>query len=181
MQSWMVALFPYLGTNWQMMASWTWLFLQPLVEWVLWIMAASVLLTLTLNLIGWLVTCYLVRIRIFSYCNIFKKLSLFLIVYLDMPMDISATFWAKIHKVCFFFFQTSRVYTKHHNCKGLRKRTKHKKYSEIQAHNQCSNQWADLIQHEKRLQNKSVACRKHYLVTALQDTLHIPLREALGR
>ena len=81
----------------------------------------------------------------------------------------------------FFFSQTSRVYTKQHNFKGLRKRTKHKKYSEIQAHNQCSNQWADLIRHEKSLQNKSVVCRKHYLVMVLQDTIPVPLREATGR
>lgn len=72
------------------------------------------------------------------------------------------------------------MYTKQHNFKGLLKRTKRKKYSEIQAHNQFSNQWAYLILHEKRLQNRSVFCRKRYRRTVLQDALRVPLWEALS-
>lgn len=88
-------------------------FCAPKVEWVMWTMFASVFFPwmfpllssgfLLLNLIRWLVTCYLVRIRIFSSCDILKKLSLFLIVHLDMPMATWATFWAKLTRVFFFF------------------------------------------------------------------------------
>lgn len=92
------ALFLWLGTNWRVMPSRSWLLLQPQVEWVTWrpclyIFSLESLLSwavgpFLLNLIDLLVTCYLVRISIFLYLDIFKKLSLFPIVHLDMPMDI---------------------------------------------------------------------------------------------
>lgn len=46
----MVALFPSLGTNWQVMSLWTGLFLQPLVEGVTWTtVSASVLFFLKVS------------------------------------------------------------------------------------------------------------------------------------
>ena len=144
-------------------------------------MSVAVFLTLTLNLTGWLITCYLVKIRVFFILWYFKEITFIFNCLSRHANEYLGHILSKNSQGVCFFFQTSCVYTKQHNFKGLRKRTKHKKYSEIQAHNQCSNQWADLIQHEKSLQNKSVVCRKHYLVMVLQDMIPVPLREAVGR